>query len=398
MKQSRRFLGALAVSLALAAGCSARSGLTVDIVAGSGVQRPDALGVAWLSARGVIFQRDDVPVQAGTPLASVFIELDRSDASDRRILVRGLGPGASSSIGAARVRDAAMVSGAVIVTLQPSLPDRDGDGVPDVIDDCASGPCGVGDAAAPDAADDVGAPVMPAPDAAPIEGGSPAVPRDAGAGPTVDGASPLPTGGLVALWRMDDGHGTTVIDSSPTANAGTLVAPTGENWRPGHRGGALALSGTSWVHVPSSAAYDATQGLTLSAWVFWPRATVAGQVLMARQRGIGLENAFWLGFDRGQLHFSVEDQGIAVTVPAGRWMHLAGTFDGKRVIVYLDGVQIGQAAVTVGATAGAGVVSLGADVNGADSRSGVEMFEGGLDEVAIYDRALSPQEIAPLAR
>jgi hypothetical protein len=132
--------------------------------------------------------------------------------------------------------------------------------------------------------------------------------------------------------------------------------------------------------------------------VFWPEVNAADQALMARQRGTGLQNAFYLGFDRRLLHFSIEDQGMAVTVPAGRWIHLAGTYDGSRVIVYVDGMEVGRQGVTAKVTAGGGVVSIGADLNSADTTAADSLFVGRLDEISIYNRALTPQEVAQLAK
>jgi hypothetical protein len=68
-----------------------------------------------------------------------------------------------------------------------------------------------------------------------------------------------------------------------------------------------------------------------------------------------------------------------------RWTHLAATWDGTTARIYADGVQVASRAVTGALTGGTGVVAIGA--------YGVNRFHGSIDEVAIYDRALTPAEI-----
>jgi hypothetical protein len=397
----------LALGLLLAAGCGAvaPAGLQVTVVADGEVPRPTALSIAWLSDRGTLFQRDQIAVGTGATLASIFIQLDHADTSDRRILVHGTGP--APSIGAVRIP--ATASQAVVVTLHARLPDGDGDGLPDVIDDC--GGCASADAAVPA---DAGAPEAgvtgesdagvasddaPAPDDAllGVEAGTSdtrVVPPDAAPVPP---AFPV-TAGLVGLWRMDEGAGGTVRDSSEVNNPGTLMRASGDDWAPGHAGQALALTGAAWLSVPTSKSYDASAGLTLSAWVFWPKATPAGQVIMARQRGFSLVNAFWLGLENNLLHFSVEDMGANVPMPAGRWVHVAGTYDGTKVVVYLDGALTAAASVNNKAIPSTRGISIGADINGMDPTVAASFFVGRLDDVAIFDRALSPAEVAALAK
>jgi hypothetical protein len=398
--------GAVAL-VVLSAACGSPSTLTVNVVAGNGIERPRWLAVTWLSDRGAIYEREDLPVTGEEPLASIVIELDRGDSSDRRILVRGKGPGGPSSIGALRIPLPVSGGEPQLLTLQAEMLDSDGDGVPDVIDDCSGGACAPPADAAPGsmggAPEDAGS---TAPDAGtptdelgsgPDAGQSPPGPAaDAGTSPDVP-PPPTPLGGVVALWRMDEGQGTTVSDGSGHGNAGAIMRATGNDWGEGHRGTALALGGSAWMSVPASSRYDSTLGLTLSVWFFWAQSTNASQVIMARQRGTAWQNAFWLGMDGNRLHFSVEDQGLNVPVPSGRWVHVAGTYDGARVILYLDGVEAGRAGVSARPAGGARGISVGADINGADATAGTSMFVGRLDEVAIYDRALTAAEVGTLA-
>ena len=420
----------LCALLVLAAGCGPEEGLTVTVVAGDDIDRPTDLSVLWLSDRGSLYEREHIPVTSEDPLASIFVHLDHRDTSDRRILVRGTRSGGAASVGAIRIPYAAATTQPMSITMRAWLADGDGDGIPDVIDDCAAGACAPradgGPAALPVSPEpgpfDAGAAVDAelAPDAelaadvglAPDAQAAADVQAAADTQVAMDAEKPTdttvviedrahsrpPAAGLVALWEMDDGTGSTVKDSSGHNSPGTIMRPTGNDWVTGQQGTALALSGTNWMSAPPSPRYDAVSGLTLSAWVFWAQPTSATQTLMARQRGTGWQNAFWLGMDSNRLHFSIEDLGISATLPSGRWVHVAGTYDGARVILYVGGVEQARQTIAPKVTAGARGVSVGADISTADSALGTSMFVGRLDDVAIHARALTAEEIATLAK
>src|SRR2546430_9039414 len=69
------------------------------------------------------------------------------------------------------------------------------------------------------------------------------------------------------------------------------------------------------------------------------------------------------------------------------WTHLAGTFDGATMRLYVNGVEVASQAQTAALTATAGTLQIGAD-----SYTG-ENFAGRIDEVRIYNRALTAAEI-----
>ena len=76
-----------------------------------------------------------------------------------------------------------------------------------------------------------------------------------------------------------------------------------------------------------------------------------------------------------------------VALPANVWTHLAGTYDGATVRLFVNGTQVASAAIT-----GAIATSTGALRIGGNSMWG-EYFQGTIDEVRIYNRALTPAEI-----
>ncbi|HZF18150.1 MAG TPA: LamG-like jellyroll fold domain-containing protein [Burkholderiales bacterium] len=195
--------------------------------------------------------------------------------------------------------------------------------------------------------------------------------------------------GLVAAYALNEGSGTTVADSSGNNNNGTLSAAT---WTTaGKFGNALTFNGTSArVTVPNSTSLRLTNGMTLEAWVFptgsltsWRSVvdkTVDGYYLMGssdpnNRPAVG---GTWTSGNQNLI------APTALTLNA--WTHLAATFDGATVKLYVNGTQVASQAQTTPLTATTGTLQIGADSYG-------EFFAGRIDEVRIYNRALSVTEI-----
>lgn len=76
-----------------------------------------------------------------------------------------------------------------------------------------------------------------------------------------------------------------------------------------------------------------------------------------------------------------------MVVPVGTWTHVAATFDATTIKVYINGVEAGTKTYTWPLVDSAFPMSIGTDViNGA-------WFDGLIDEVSVYDRALTGTEI-----
>jgi hypothetical protein len=197
---------------------------------------------------------------------------------------------------------------------------------------------------------------------------------------------------LVGAWGFDATSGTTAVDASGQGNTGTL---NGATWSTaGKFGGALSFDGISnWVTVPDSPSLDLTTGVTMEAWV---RPTAIGTrwrcVLLKEQTG-SLIYALYAGDGRQQAAtdvFTSSDIGISgtATTPLNAWTHLAATYDGATLRLYVNGVQAASKAVT-----GAIRTSTGALRIGGNSTWNDEWFAGLIDEVRVYKRALSATEI-----
>jgi RHS repeat-associated protein len=153
---------------------------------------------------------------------------------------------------------------------------------------------------------------------------------------------------------------------------------------------AVALDGTDdTVRVASSASLSPTQGLSLEGWVR-PTQLPASAATLARKEGQYLLQIS----STGQVVFRIYKGGVrqgpqtaAGTIAPGNWYHLAATWDGTTMRIYVNGTQ--QATSTLGAPmdATANTLYLGSSFGTSD------WLNGRLDELGIYDRALTQQTI-----
>jgi concanavalin A-like lectin/glucanase superfamily protein len=203
--------------------------------------------------------------------------------------------------------------------------------------------------------------------------------------------------GLVAAYSFDEGAGTDVTDSSGNSNVGVVANATWSTQ--GRFGKALEFTDGAWVTVNDSPSLDLSTGMTLEAWVY-PTAEVTGStdVIMKQQswsidpkQGVSyyLAAGSRSGPPAGEV--TVRNQQLVQgksKVPASHWSHLATTFDGSHQRLYVNGALVASRQVQSGKiTAGSGPLRIGGDALRG------KYFQGMIDEVRIYNRALSVAEI-----
>ncbi len=198
--------------------------------------------------------------------------------------------------------------------------------------------------------------------------------------------------GLVAWWAFDEADGEAgAFDYSGRRRGGRCL---GAGRAAGLDGRALACTG-GCVRVESDPAFNVTTGLTVTCWV---RTDVAGQTqawIVNRVQGGGEDTGFRLGVMGGRPCFNVpltdwsHTAHAAAALPTGRWAHLAGTFDGTTVRVYLDGELCGSLERPGPVRANAFPIILGSYAPDHPAH-----FKGLLDEVRLYSRALTAAEIS----
>jgi glucose/arabinose dehydrogenase len=201
---------------------------------------------------------------------------------------------------------------------------------------------------------------------------------------------------------FSEGQGTTAFDASGNGNNAELRNGTG--WGPGRIGGGLALDGTNdLAAIANSPSLAFSDGLTVAGWTRRTAAPAGWHNLVSRQHTTTNADQLFLAFKGATPYFGVNTPNGGVvkagtgSVPLGEWVHLAGTYDGARIILYVNGVERARIAKTGALVPSSRPVLLGANANGPDPLAGSEFLAGGLDGVRLYSRALSPGEVAALA-
>jgi hypothetical protein len=212
--------------------------------------------------------------------------------------------------------------------------------------------------------------------------------------------TPPPAGGLVLALSFDELSGTTALDASGNSLHGTIREATRVA---GRFGGALSFDGSNdWVTVADTTGspLDLTTGMTLEAWVK-PETLNGWDTALLKERGTGLLSYGLYAHDgaplsggvaspAGYIRVGSADQGVRTTSPiaVGEWSHIAVTYDGATMRLYVNGALVASRAQSGVLAVGNGALRIG----GNNSFAG-EFFRGLIDEVRIYNRALSAAEI-----
>lgn len=199
--------------------------------------------------------------------------------------------------------------------------------------------------------------------------------------------------GLVAAYGFEEGSGNVIKDASGNGNAGTI---TSAPWTTGGRfGSALQFGANSLVTVPDANPLDLTTGLTVEAWVYRTNAAVSWQQLIDKPNGSGDSCYQLIGVsDNGNPSFYVspvtpsgQNLYAPAALPLNTWTHLAATYDGTQMRLYVNGFLVANRAQS-----GTIAVSSDALCIGANAYTGLHWL-GRIDEVRIYRRSLSQWEI-----
>jgi hypothetical protein len=199
-------------------------------------------------------------------------------------------------------------------------------------------------------------------------------------------------GGLVAAYGFNEGSGAAAADASGNKNAGTM---TGGAWSSAGRfGSAVSFDGKpSWVTIPDAPSLRLTNGMTLEAWVK-PSDPEHWRTVLLKETGDGMSYGMY-GFANsgkppavyGSVSGADRSAGGAQALPTGVWSHLAGTFDGSTFRLYVNGDVVGTE------EAGGSLAASSSPLRIGGNSVWGEYFAGLIDEVRVYNRALSPTEI-----
>jgi len=213
--------------------------------------------------------------------------------------------------------------------------------------------------------------------------------------PVEDGYGQVVLGdGPVSHWRLGESTGTIAVDqrainpgsyvNGPALGAPGLLPAEGSDT-------AVGFDGTDdYMAVSSSASLGIASPLTIEAWIDPAALPEAGEVatVVAKSGSYGLRlEGPQLAFDLVQLGVPQTLAAPAGAIVAGKSQHIVATFDGSQRQLYVDGVEVAEAALAGGATASAGGLFVG-------SSGGLSnFFAGTIDEVAVYSKSLGADRV-----
>ena len=214
---------------------------------------------------------------------------------------------------------------------------------------------------------------------------------------------------LVVWYTFNEGAGTNVVDWSGQGNHGKIFG--NPQWAAGYEGTSLNLGTRNYVAIQNFH-YDNAAGLrgvAVCAWIrtntgasqiiasfdrneYW-RLQINGEVATPGQVGWHLYN------DQGQ-----NDYGSITRVDDGQWHYVCGVFENGRSTIYIDGEP--EPSSVMGSTLGRGRdIRYGYIGTGSEStsfnaipRTPEDYFDGEVDQIRIYDRALTQDEIVTMMR
>lgn len=205
--------------------------------------------------------------------------------------------------------------------------------------------------------------------------------------------------GMVSYWKFDEGVGTVTLDSIGTNNG----AINGATYVEGIDSTALNFNGTSnYVLIPASPLRQDLTKFTIEAWVM-PRVITSMDIVDNQvEDPSGMSGKIFFGlFDWGSgpswgalLEYTRYSQwgptlyNPTVVPVAGRWYHVATTWDGSNHVLYANGEEIARGQTWFNYLPGSYPLPIGIKLWDHNNS-----WNGVIDEVAFYDRALTGEEV-----
>ena len=203
---------------------------------------------------------------------------------------------------------------------------------------------------------------------------------------------------LAAWWNFNENRSVIVGDSSQNSNHGLLQGdPQKYTWSSDSiEGTSLSLSQGAFVLVENSSSLSLTGDLTISCWVL-PR-SVSGKSRIISKRNLSNEFSFYLlGIEDGKIFGGIGDgKGVSLTpkehsITQGVWQFVVMVFDSgsQKLKLFVDGRKVSETSAGLHLFTGDAKLSIGADYEGM-----TDFFDGTIDELAIFNTAISDSDIA----
>jgi hypothetical protein len=202
---------------------------------------------------------------------------------------------------------------------------------------------------------------------------------------------------LVGAWHLDEGSGTIANDASGNHNTGTINGATWQATANCHSGSCLSFDGANdYIDIPHSSSLDLSNAVTVTAWIK-PNSLSTLQSPVAKGVHLDWDYELWIEPSGGSIGFGIglsPGSGIPATAPVnnylaiGKWSYIAGTADTStgKIYLYVDGQKVGESNFVGGINRNTYSLQIGKRNDGLP-------FDGTIDEVRVWNRALAPAEI-----
>jgi hypothetical protein len=206
-------------------------------------------------------------------------------------------------------------------------------------------------------------------------------------------AGPVTTEGLVAFYKFEGN----ASDWSTNGNHGVPSNVSLTTNRFGRADAAYRFSGASdsIIRVPNSPSLNVSNTLTLAAWVnFEPEGFISARILMKGRYNLAFADAGLAARRPGFIVQTPFEHLLLTPTPvtqAGKWYFIVGTYDESIMRLFIDGIQAVEMAATGNITPSASDLIIGQN---SDNRT--DTYKGIIDDIRIYNRALSPAEVLEL--
>jgi tetratricopeptide (TPR) repeat protein len=202
---------------------------------------------------------------------------------------------------------------------------------------------------------------------------------------------------LIALWEFDNGsvadgygynHG--ILNGYPDFSAGHANID-----------GALELSGNDYLSISNESNFDITDKITVAAWIkvnefnkHWQAIVTKGDSAWRLARtSLDKTLAFHLTGVTSDNNWTHQNLGVEgnIEVEDGKWHHAVGVYDGSKIYLYIDGIldKALNASGTIAINDYEVYIGENAEHKG-------RCFDGLIDDVAIFDHALTPEQVEQL--
>jgi hypothetical protein len=218
---------------------------------------------------------------------------------------------------------------------------------------------------------------------------------------------------LVGYWRFDEvqagkgardfsGNGTDcTLHGDESALADSAARVDGPQVEGGSLGGSVTLAGRTWLECPQPRFHaDRSTELSVAVWVR-PSFNTKWKTLVTRQLADDVNDHFFLGLSLGRVLLKSNAFGgriLGPELPLGVWTHLTATWRDGTATLYVNGVEVGRlSGLRTPRLDLPSPLLIGGGINGPKGSHPTQLYRGSLDELLVYDRALSPDEVLALA-